>query len=106
MSSNPEQLRWLIDAVRKQRQVEHFRAAFGPEVLHVHLTADELMLRERYEVRLSVGDDYVGGMRYELAVQHPNEIAARALQEIADYLIDTSTLPPERVADAILHHLV
>ena len=46
--ANPERSRWLVDAVRKPKQVKHFRNAFGTAVLHVHLTATEDVLKTRY----------------------------------------------------------
>ena len=56
-AASPAQRRWLVDAVRKERQIEHFRDAFGTSVLHVHLTASEDVLRQRYMTRLTTGGD-------------------------------------------------
>lgn len=82
-AASPAQHRWLIDAVRKRRQVEHFRAAYGHAVFHVHVTAPETVLHRRYTVR---GDS----TPYEVAIQHENEVASRSLSEIADLVLDTS----------------
>lgn len=94
LAASPAQRRWLVDAVRKHRQVEHFRAAYGASVLHVHLRADEAVLRLRYSQR---GD----ATSYDVAIQHENEVAARSLIDIADLVIDTGSGSAERAADQV-----
>ncbi|MEA5126209.1 AAA family ATPase [Xanthomonas dyei] len=89
----PDTKGWIIDAVRKARQVEHFRSRFGSAVRHVHLEAPEAVLRSRYA---HSDDDYSN------AVSHPNEVSARSLRSIADCLIETSTQTPEQVASSII----
>jgi hypothetical protein len=89
IDGTPEQARWLLDSVRKKRQVEHFRSRFAGDVLHVHLTAAENVLRVRYRARLAAGSEYEGGTPYEDAVKHPNEAASRGLVNIADLVVDT-----------------
>lgn len=90
IDSAPEHARWLLDSVRKERQVEHFRNCFATDVLHVHLTAPEDVLRARYEARLAGGSEYEGGTPYGVAVTHPNEMASRALIKIADLVVDAN----------------
>lgn len=89
---------WILDAVRKTRQVEHFRKKFGDAVVHVHFVAPEEVLRERYEQRLAAGGEYVGNTTYEEAICHPNEIAARSLEELADYVVDLTAMMPLEAA--------
>jgi chloramphenicol 3-O-phosphotransferase len=84
---------WLIDAVRKKRQVEHFRNQFGPKIRHIHLTAPEEVLRARHAQR---GEDY------DQAIAHPNEVNSRSLIEIADHIVDTSSLEPGAIASHVL----
>ncbi|MDZ4077625.1 MULTISPECIES: hypothetical protein [Hydrocarboniphaga] len=97
------QRRWLVDAVRKPRQVEHFRSTFADDhVSHAHLTAPEMLLRERYEARLTSGGEYAGNTRYEAAIQHPNETAARGLIDIADTVVDVHHLTARDIATRIL----
>lgn len=84
----PSQVRWLIDAVRKKRQVDHFREAFGGDVVHVHLIAAEETLKARYDSRIANGEEYLGNTSYEEAIQHPNEISSRGLYGIADYVVN------------------
>lgn len=91
----PEQRRWLVDAVRKLRQVEHFRQALGPVVMHVHLSAAEDVLQRRYAARMQPG---VEAVPYSTAVQHPNEVASRQLIEVADLVLDTGESTPTQVA--------
>ena len=84
------QSRWLLDSVRKPRQVEHFRARFGSQVFHVHVVAAEHELRRRYEQRLNAGGEYEGATSYDDAIGHPNEQASRGLVAIADLTVDSS----------------
>jgi adenylosuccinate synthase len=81
---------WLLDAARKPRQVMHLREFFGPMVRHVHLTAPEATLIERYTGRARDGDK-----AYTETISHPNEQAARSLVGLADLCIDTSHCTPE-----------
>ncbi|WP_158014482.1 AAA family ATPase [Ralstonia solanacearum] len=97
INSAPEQPSWLLDAVRKPRQVQHFRERFGPRVRHIHLSAPEAILERRYKERVKPGDT-----TYEEVVTHPNEIASRSLGTIADQTFDTSTLSPAEIAHSIL----
>lgn len=83
---------WLIDAVRKARQVQHFRAAFSA-VRHVHLTAPESILIARHQE--SAG-------HYAKAIAHPNEISSRSLGTIADLTIDTSMHTPDDLCDLVM----
>ena len=41
----------VVDAVRIQSQIDAFRLAFGPEVVHIHLTASDEELAKRYSER-------------------------------------------------------
>lgn len=98
VAAHPSKLCWLIDAVRKKRQVEHFRAAFGPLVLHVHLHAPEEVLQERYSTRLVSAID---AMPYDVAIRHENEVASRDLIHIADLVLDANIAPPQELAREI-----
>jgi adenylosuccinate synthase len=94
-SASPEQRRWIVDAVRKHRQVEHFRAAYGDAILHVHLNASEEVLRRRYAERKDATP-------YDVVIRHENEIASRSLVTIADLVIDTELVSSEEAAKQIL----
>jgi hypothetical protein len=102
MAANPGCKRWLVDAVRKQRQIEHFRAAFGRTVLHVHLSAAESVLRQRYDDRASVLGISKDPTAYDVAIAHSNEAAARALISAADLVFDTGLTKPQQVAALVV----
>lgn len=91
--------RWLLDAVRKRRQIEHFRDRFGNAVRHIHLFAPEAVLSARYGSR-SRSDS----PSYDRAIAHPNEHAARELMEFADEAYDSSTLTAADIAVAIINN--
>lgn len=84
---------WLVDAVRKKRQVEHFRELLGSNLRHIHLTAPEAVLRARYTER---------GGNYDEAIAHSNEVNARSLITIADDVIHTTEASPHDIAEHIL----
>ncbi len=101
LDAKPQQTLWLLDSVRKKRQVEHFRARFGDDVHHIHFVADEVTLRQRYEARIAQGGAYEGGVPYDAAVIHPNEISSRSLIELADVVIDLSAIQGPDAASQI-----
>ncbi|MCZ8392604.1 AAA family ATPase [Achromobacter xylosoxidans] len=100
--SAPEQKRWIVDAVRKRRQIEHFRAACPDQVFHVHLHAPEEVLRQRYAARSSLEKDNIA---YEIAINHDNEIAARSLLKIADLVLDSNLMSPSSLANIIVEKI-
>lgn len=97
----PAQRRWLIDAVRKEKQVQMFRDEFGDAVLHVHVRAAEKVLRRRYEARAKADPALMEQQSYELAVAHENEQSARRLILVADIVVDTFILDSRVAAKAI-----
>jgi adenylosuccinate synthase len=105
LSGKPSQKRWLIDAVRKERQVYHFRQAFGQDVVHLHLDTEEGTLRARYEARSAAGTDYLGSTPYEQAIRHPNEVSSRALREVADIVVNVEGKTPREIVAAIATHI-
>jgi hypothetical protein len=96
--------RWLLDSVRKPQQVGHFRNVYGRSIVHVHLQADEGLLKERYERRRASGGDYSNDVPYEVAIRHPNEIASRHLHAIADAMVDVSALTAVEAANQVARH--
>jgi adenylosuccinate synthase len=88
---------WLLDAVRKSRQVELFRLNYGSAVMHVHVEAPEVVLQERYAAR---GPNHLA--EYKLNVQHPNEFSARSLGNLADKVFDTETLSVLEITHQII----
>lgn len=102
--SKPSVSRWLFDSVRKRRQLEHFRAAFGESVLHAHLTAPEPVLRARFEQRKDSDTRGVDAAGYESAISHPNELEARSLVLTADIVVDTDVADTRIMFEAVLAH--
>lgn len=101
MAASPNTSMWLFDAVRKRRQIEHFRERFGARVFHLHLDAPEGVLRERYERRLhDKGEPLVGA--YDRAVAHDNERQSRALVYVADAVVQTHPGEVDEVLAAAL----
>lgn len=98
IQENPERKFWVFDAVRKPEQVALFREQFGAAIRHVHLTCSEPVLKQRYELR-GRHDDSVS---YEVAINHPNEVASRSLSRIADQIFRMDDLTSEEVSKIIV----
>jgi hypothetical protein len=98
----PQIHRWLVDAVRKSRQIAHFRERFGTVVLHVHLTASEEILQARYKSRMETMPEVADLTSYDAAINHDNEKLSRGLIDIADLVIDTGCTPPDLIAQQVL----
>ena len=97
--------RWLVDAVRKRRQVHHFRERIPGTLLHVHLWAPEDILRARYQARRAAGEEYSDASSYDEFVQRPNEVESRSLIEIADMRFDTSVTSSAVAVQQIISRL-
>ncbi|MGU7841427.1 AAA family ATPase [Burkholderia sp. AW33-5] len=95
---------WLVDAVRKPKQVEHFKSLEHVNVVHVHLTAPEEVLRLRYESRLAKNAAGLSAPSYDDAIAHPNEVAARSLIQIADVVVDVTDENTANLAELIISH--
>lgn len=84
----------LVDAVRIAEQIEGIRQAFGGRVVHVHLTAPQSTLAERYGRR-------TGSIReltsYDAVQANPTESRVDALAGIADVVVDTNRSSPADV---------
>lgn len=92
ITRTPETVNWLVDAVRKKRQVEHFRERFGSAVTHVHLVAPEATLQARSGLTEEA---------YKRAISHSNEINSRSLEKIADEVFDASLQTSQQIAAKI-----
>jgi adenylosuccinate synthase len=87
----------VVDSVRTAQQVAACRKALGDgrRVVHVHLTADEGLLADRFLTRSRAEDQ---GLSWHEAMQSAQEASGSALGELADLVIDTSPLTPADVA--------
>ena len=97
INARPGVNNWLLDAVRKSRQVELFKLHFAGAVIHVHIDAPEAVLKQRYAER---GLNHLTD--YQANVRHPNELNARSLGSIADKVFDTGTLTAIEIARQII----
>lgn len=97
IQARPDVENWLLDAVRKPRQVELFRLRFGNAVRHVHIIAPESVLQQRYAARSATDFN-----EYNNSVLHPNEQIARSLSGFADKVLDTHTYTPFQIAVQIM----
>jgi adenylosuccinate synthase len=77
----------VIDAVRIKQQIDALRNAYGPKVIHVHLTAPMEELKRRYEAREASIAEFTS---YAESQADPTEGAIESLASVADVLIDTS----------------
>ncbi|WP_312348023.1 hypothetical protein [Stenotrophomonas acidaminiphila] len=92
IANAPGAFTWLFDAVRKPRQVEHFREKFGSAVMHVHLTAPDDVLRSRSGLTETA---------FITAIAHSNEVNSRSLGDMADRVFDTTSLTAQQIATQI-----
>lgn len=97
INGRPDIDNWLLDAVRKSRQVELFKLHFADAVIHVHIDAPEAVLQRRYAER---GPNHLA--EYRADSQHPNELSARSLGSMADKVFDTGTLTAFEIANQIM----
>jgi adenylosuccinate synthase len=85
----------VIDAVRKRRQIERLREHFGSSVKHLHVTAPDPILEDRYRAR---GRDTDKDVPYESAKATSTEQEVRGLIEIADVVIDNERMDGKAAA--------
>ncbi len=76
----------VVDSVRNSDQIEHIRRAYG-SITHLHLTAPECVLRQRYNGRYS-GKRNVPS--YDKVKENLTEQDIESLGEVADIVIDTN----------------
>lgn len=105
LQAKPEWARWIFDAVRKSRQIEHFRGIFGRDVFHVHFTATEDELKARYIARQKTTAGAFDHQPFEVAIDHDNERESRSLINVADLVIDLGDTSPKIAADKIMARL-
>lgn len=88
----------VVDAVRNLDQIAAVRrgsAAGRSRVMHVHLTAEDRQLIARYNSRGRRGDADVPWSDAMLAA---GEVPVRALEAVADLVVDTTRVTPTDVA--------
>jgi adenylosuccinate synthase len=85
---------YVLDAVRIPGQVQAIRASFGSSVHHIHLTASEALLRERWARRASAAD---AGVTFEQAARNATERQVERLADVADTVVSTDRCSPGAV---------
>lgn len=93
----------VVDAVRIRDQIRIIRKAYGDSVSHVHLTASELALAERYKARTDSGLRELS--KYSEVKESTTEAAVHKLAKIADIVVDTELCTPESVLVRAASHL-
>ena len=93
----------VVDAVRIRDQIRIIRRAYGYSVAHVHLTASDVALAERYKRRTDSGLRELS--KYSEVKKSKTEAAVHKLAEIADIVIDTELCTPEGVLVRAASHL-
>jgi adenylosuccinate synthase len=102
LSREDEDVSVVIDSVRIKGQIDAIRAAYGPAVIHVHLTAPLEDLRERYGSRQSpLGES----PSYDAVRGDATEAQVESLRDCADVVIDTRRSSPEDVFERVASRL-
>jgi adenylosuccinate synthase len=84
----------VVDSARKTIQLKHLKEKFGPKVVHVHLTAAESVLSDRYLKRAAELREFE---TYEEVRASKTEASVGELQEVADVVANNERIPPEAV---------
>ncbi len=96
----------VVDSVRIPKQVEHLRAMFGDDVLHVHLTASYAVLVSRFEKRKTHGDPAVREFAtYDEVRENATEASIERLREIANLEINTDDIQPVTLVRTVAEKL-
>lgn len=101
-SELPDDCSLVVDAVRIQKQIDHIRDAFGARVFHIHLTAPQERLAQRYRKRSAKFKEF---KTYDEARKNPTEANIEDLQNKADSLIDTELCSNHDVLVRVSAHL-
>ena len=93
----------IVDSVRIAEQIQAIRDAFGPIVIHIHLTAPIEELRRRYEERRKSRIETQ--FDYSEVRENKTEQEIETLAQIADVVIDTNRCTGEDVLMRGTRHL-
>lgn len=93
----------VIDAVRIENQIAAIRQAFGPKVIHIHLTAPRKDLEKRFKRRYRLGKEL--SHSYAKVMADPTEKQVDSLANIADVVINTKRCTPQDVLVRVSSHL-
>ena len=93
----------IIDSVRINEQINAIREAYGPKVIHVHLTAPLDELEHRYNQRKKLGKER--NFLYSEIRENPTEKQVNTLANTADIVIDTNRCTECDVLIRTMSHL-
>jgi adenylosuccinate synthase len=93
----------IIDSVRIHEQLQAIREAYGPIVVHVHLTAPVDELEQRFNQRRQQGREK--DFRYAEVRENPTEKQIENLAEVADIVINTKRCTEQDVLIRTVSHL-
>jgi adenylate kinase family enzyme len=92
----------VVDAVRTAEQLSALR--LGACVLHIHLTAADAVLIDRYELRRQI-DPAFEYTPYASIRADPTELAVHELANVAQLVVDTGVLDIEETRRQVLRFL-
>lgn len=105
MRNVPSDSSVVIDSVRTMSQIEVIRETYGVIVTHIHLTAPQEILEERYYSRLL----YTGGCKksitYQDILSNQTELMVEDLQLLADIVIDTDKCSDKSILSCVIMRL-
>lgn len=84
----------VVDAVRIPEQVKKIREAYGYLVAHVHLSAPDAVLSERYKKRTSGLEEF---STFAATRRNKTEARIQSLEDMADVVLDTNLNLPSDV---------
>lgn len=93
----------IIDSVRIAEQIQAIREAYGPRVIHVHLTAPLDELEQRFNKRYKQGREK--NFRYSEVRENPTEKQTEDLAKVADIVINTKRSTEQDVLIRTMSHL-
>lgn len=93
----------VVESVRITEQIQAIREAYGPIVIHVHLTAPFDELEQRFNKRRKQGREL--DFKYSEVRENPTEKQVEELAKIADIVIDTKRCTEQDVLIRTVRHL-
>jgi adenylosuccinate synthase len=93
----------IVDSIRIAEQIQAIREAYGPIVIHIHLTAPVEDLEERFNDRRKQGRER--DFKYAEVRENPTEKQVEELAKIADIVINTKRCTEQDVLIRTVSHL-
>ncbi|HEX7964206.1 MAG TPA: adenylosuccinate synthetase [Gammaproteobacteria bacterium] len=103
LTTNNSDIEYLVvDAVRIRNQIAGLRRAYGSKVIHIHLTASDEVLRDRYLKKQSPIQELP---TYADVQKNATERNVKKLAEFADVVINTDRCLPEDISVRAASHI-